>query len=169
MTTPDDPTDAETGAAEPHEEAVGRATDLAAGLVLCGLSLFAIAWLIPNYTQPADSNFDVAPGFFPRLAAGVVLVLSLGMIGHRLLRMAATPGAASGVAAVAEFVAWCVIAAGLYLLLVHVGFLAMAFAAIALGSILSGSRNWPVIAALTVLLPLAVDWGAWLVFTVDLP
>lgn len=144
-----------------------RGVDLAFGGVLCALALFALLWLIPNHTQPADSQFDVAPGFFPQVAASAVLGLSLLMIAHRLLRMEARER--SGFRPLVELICWSIVAVILYLLLTWLGFVPMAMVAIALGMVLSGARTWWLIALVSVAFPVLVDWGAWLVFSVDMP
>lgn len=144
----------------------GRGVDIAAGLFLAVLSVFALVWLIPNHTQPADSQFDVAPGFFPNLAAGAVLLLS-GLL--LLRRWGQAPSGGGGARIVLEFVVWCALSVAVMLALSHIGFLIMAPVVIAGAMLFSGSRNWWLIAAMTILFPLAVKWAAWFIFTVDLP
>lgn len=146
--------------------AAGRAVDLAAGLCLAALSLVALLWLIPNHTQPADSQFDVAPGFFPSLSAGAVLVLSIVLL---LRRWRQAPGGAGGLHIVAELAVWSALAVAIMLALSHIGFLAMAPVVIAGAMLFAGNRNWWLIAAMAMVFPLFVEAAAWLVFTVDLP
>lgn len=146
--------------------AAGRGVDIAAGLCLAALSVFALVWLIPNHTQPADSQFDVAPGFFPNLAAGAVLLLS-GLL--LLRRWGQAPGAGAGVRIVLELAVWSALSVAVMLALSHIGFLIMAPIVIAGAMLFSGNRNWWLIAAITVIFPLAVNWAAWFIFTVDLP
>ena len=144
----------------------GRSIDIAAGLCLAALSVFALVWLIPNHTQPADSQFDVAPGFFPNLAAGAVLVLSALLL---LRRLGQAAGRGGGLRIVVELAVWCALSAAIMLALVHIGFAVMAPVVIAGAMLFCGNRNWWLIAAMTVLFPLAVYWAAWFIFTVDLP
>ncbi len=157
MTDADDADDAGAG---------GRGVDIAAGLCLAALSVFALVWLIPNHTQPADSQFDVAPGFFPNLAAGAVLLLS-GLL--LLRRWSQAAGGGGGARIVLELAVWCALSVAIMLALSHIGFLIMAPVVIAGAMLFSGNRNWWLIAAMTVIFPLVVKWAAWFIFTVDLP
>ena len=147
--------------------ASSRGVDIAAGLCLAALSVLALVWLIPTHTQPADSQFDVAPGFFPNLAAGAVLLLS----GLLLLRRwgQASGGSGGGLRIVLELVVWCALSVAVMLALSHIGFLVMAPVVIAGAMLFSGNRNWWLIAAMTIIFPLVVKWAAWFIFTVDLP
>ena len=54
--------------------------------MLIALSLFALFWLIPTHTGEAAGDLEVAPGFFSRVAASALLVLSVLLVGHRLIR-----------------------------------------------------------------------------------
>ncbi len=146
--------------------AAGRGVDIAAGLCLAALSLFALVWLIPTHTQPADSQFDVAPGFFPNLAAGAVLLLS-GFLLLRRWRQA--PGGEGGGRIVFELALWSALAIAIMLALSHIGFLVMAPVVIAGAMLFAGNRNWWLIGAMAIFFPLLVETAAWLIFTVDLP
>ncbi|NNF80445.1 MAG: hypothetical protein HKN05_20680 [Rhizobiales bacterium] len=144
----------------------GRGVDIAAGLCLAALSVFALVWLIPAHTQPADSQFDVAPGFFPNLAAGAVLLLS-GLL--LLRRWGQVPSGGGGARIVLELAVWSALSVAIMLALSHIGFLIMAPVVIAGAMLFSGNRNWWLIAAMTIIFPLVVKWAAWFIFTVDLP
>lgn len=144
----------------------GRGVDIAAGLCLAALSVFALVWLIPTHTQPADSQFDVAPGFFPNLAAGAVLLLS-GLL--LLRRWGRAPSGGGGARIVLELAVWCALSVAVMMALSHIGFLIMAPVVIAGAMLFSGNRNWWLIAAMTIIFPLVVKWAAWFIFTVDLP
>lgn len=157
MTDADDADDAGAG---------GRGVDIAAGLCLAAVSVFALVWLIPTHTQPADSQFDVAPGFFPNLAAGAVLLLS-GLL--LLRRWGQAPSGGGGLRIVMELGVWCALSVAVMLGLSHIGFLVMAPVVIAGAMLFSGNRNWWLIAAMTMIFPLLVKWAAWFIFTVDLP
>ncbi len=144
----------------------GRGIDIAAGLCLAALSLFALLWLIPNHTQPADSQFDVAPGFFPNLAAGTVLFFSLVLLARRWRQ---TPSGGGGFQVISEIATWSALAVAIMLALSTLGFLVMAPVVIAGAMLFSGNRTWWLIAAMAIVFPLAVEGAAWLIFTVDLP
>lgn len=152
---------------DPDAAVTNRGIDIAAGVILAALAMLALVWLIPTHTQPADSQFDVAPGFFPSLAVGAVMILSLMMVAHRLWRRG--PSRSSGLPVVLELIVWTATAVAVMLLLHHAGFLPMAALLLAAAMYFSGNRNVWLIAAMAIVFPLAVDWGAWLIFTVDLP
>lgn len=116
--------------------------------------------------QPADSQFDVAPGFFSNLAAGAVLLLSGVLL---LRRWGQAPSGGGGWRIVLELAVWSALGAAIMLALSHIGFLVMAPVVIAGTMVFSGNRTWWLIAAMTLVFPLAVEWAAWLIFTVDLP
>jgi len=147
-------------------------TDLAAGLVLVALSLIALLWLIPQHTEAVASGFDIAPGFFPNLAAGVVLLLALGHTAQHLWRRKAVADHApdpQGSRILAELAIWALVAAATLAGLTRIGFVPTAALLIALGMVAAGARRWLLITAVTVAVPLLIDWAAWTVFTVDLP
>ncbi len=144
----------------------GRGVDIAAGLCLAALALFALLWLIPNHTQPADSQFDVAPGFFPNLAAGTVLLLSVVLLARRWRQ---APSGGGGLQVITEMAVWTALAVAIMLALSKLGFLVMAPVVIAGAMVFSGNRTWWLIAAMALVFPLAVEGAAWVIFTVDLP
>ena len=143
--------------ADPDAAVTGRGIDIATGFVLVGLALFALVWLIPNHTQPPDSLFDVAPGFFPTVAAGVGVGSFAGHdIGHPLVRVQAE--SEYGLRILSELVAWAATAViGLMLLLVYATFLPMAALLLVAGMLFSGNRSPWLIVAMAVAFPLAVD------------
>ncbi len=152
---------------DPDAAETDRGIDIFVGAALAALAILALVWFIPTYTQPADSQFDVAPGFFPSLAVGGVMILSLMMVVHRLWRRG--PSSSSGLLVLCELVVWTGAAVVAMLLLYHAGFLAMAALLLAAAMYVCGNRNLWLIAGMAIVFPLAVDWGAWLIFTVDLP
>lgn len=144
-------------------------TEIAAAFVLIAAALFAIFWLIPNNTEPARSELDISPAFFPMLAAGLVLMLSLTMVVVRLTRTIAANVALSGPAILAELAIWCGAALAIWLALPAIEFIPTSIAIVILGGVATGYRNWWVLGTLAILFPIIVDFGAWHVFTVDLP
>ena len=150
----------------------GPRQELAAGTVLIGLSLVALLWLIPNHTGEATSDLEVAPGFFPQVAAGALLVLSVLFVGHRLVRFPklrnirpATAGGAvlSEIAILAAgglLVAWALGAAG---------YLVVAPAVMLAGLLAGGERRWWVVGLVIAGVTAATWFGADLLFGVVLP
>lgn len=147
----------------------GVAVDAMVGVVLAASAAYALIWLIPENTQPAMSEHDAAPGLFPSLAVAVVLVLSLALVVHRTVRRPENRAMLSGSVVLGETAIWCALAIAVVAGLSWVGFLPTAIALIAIGMLAAGCRNWILLGAISVLFPLIVNFGAWNLFTVELP
>lgn len=145
------------------------AVDFMVAVVLVASAAYALIRLIPENTQPAMSEHDVAPGFFPSLAAFTVLALSLGLLAHRVLRRPKNPTMLSGRVVLVEAAIWSGLSAAVIAGLSWLGFLPTAITLIALGMLAAGCRNWILLGAVSVLFPLIVSFGAWSLFTVELP
>ena len=144
-------------------------TEIAAALVLMGAAVFALLWLIPNHTEPARSELDISPAFFPMLAAGLVLVLSLAMIVVRLTRQIVASVELSGPAILGEVAIWGGAGLAIWFALPALGFIPTSILVVVLGGFAAGYRMWWLLAALAVVFSVIVDIGAWQIFTVDLP
>ena len=144
-------------------------TEIAAALVLMAAALFALLWLIPNHTEPARSELDISPAFFPMLAAGLVLMLSFAMIAVRLTKAVAASIDLSGPAILTELAIWCGAGLAIWFALPAIGFILTSIAVVVLGGLATGYRNWWVLGTLALLFSVVVDFGAWQIFTVDLP
>ena len=145
------------------------ATDSMVAAVLAAAAAFALVWLIPENTQPAMSEHDAAPGFFPSVAASIVLVLSLGLIVHRALRRPALPSMPSGRIVLAEAAIWSGLSVAVIAGLSRLGFVPTAVALVAIGMLAAGCRSRILLIAIPVLFPLIASQGAWHLFTVELP
>ena len=144
-------------------------TEIAAAFVLTAATLFALFWLIPNNTEPARSELDISPAFFPMLAAGLVLLLSLAMIVVRLTRAVVATAELSGPAILSEVVVWCGASVAIWFALPVIGFIPTSIAVVILVGLATEYRKWWVLGAMAILFSIIVDFGAWQVFTVDLP
>lgn len=164
------PSDRDRDAADGPPETGSPATDIVAGLFLAVLAGFALVWLVPGHVERSLSDHDVQPGFFPNLAAGIVLVLSLGLVVERLRgKPRLRSGFGQGRFVPLDLAIWAGVA-GLAMLGFHtVGFLVVAPLLIAAGMLFAGCRQVWLIAAVALLFPVLVDQAAWHVFTVDLP
>ncbi len=162
--------DRDRPAADGPDESEAPATDIVAGLILALLAGLALVWLVPGHVERSLSDHDVQPGFFPNLAAGVVLVLSLGLVLQRFLRGGTMRSAfGQGRFVPVDLVIWGLVA-GLAMVGLHtIGFLVVAPLLIAAGMLFAGCRRMWLIATVAVLFPVLVDQAAWHVFTVDLP
>ncbi|MGB7244736.1 MAG: tripartite tricarboxylate transporter TctB family protein [Sulfitobacter sp.] len=144
-------------------------TEIAAAALLVGAALFALLWLIPNHTQAPTTANDVSPAFFPRLAALVVLFLALTMIAVRLTRNVVASVNLPGPAILREMLIWAVAGVVIFILLPVIGFVPTSTLTIAVAAAAAGYRRWLVIAVLAIAFSFLVDFGAWQIFTVDLP
>lgn len=150
--------------------ATGPVTDLVAGLFLALCAMVALVWLIPTHTQAAMSEFDVSPGFFPKLAAGAVLVLSLGLVARQVPKLKHLAGGANvGRSVLVDIAIWSVVATFSIFALAKIGFLSVAPVLIVAGMLAAGNRTYWMIIGSAVLFPVLVDQAAWYIFTVELP
>ncbi len=144
-------------------------TEIAAALVLTAAAVFALVWLVPENTEPARSDLDISPAFFPMLAAGLVLVLSLTMMAVRLTRAVAATAELSGPAILREAAVWCGAGLAIWFVLPAIGFIPTSIGVVVFGGWATGYRNWWVLVTLAIVFSLIVDFGAWQIFIVDLP
>jgi hypothetical protein len=144
-------------------------TEIAVAFVLMAAALFALLYLIPNNTEPARSELDISPAFFPMLAAGLVLGLSAAMIVVRLTRAVQSTVELPGPAILVEIVIWCGAGLAIWFVLPVIGFIPTSVIVVVLGGLATGYRRWWVLITLAVVFSLFVDFGAWQIFTVDLP
>ncbi|RAI02262.1 hypothetical protein DLJ53_12930 [Acuticoccus sediminis] len=151
-----------------EDDGAARAVDLLFGVVLAVASAVVLVWIIPNTVDLEAQGADVSPAFFPRLSAGAVLVLSLGMTAHRLVK--GPPLDWERPLRIVGEVAGCALAAlAVAFALPRIGFVATGAVVIALGAVLTHYRRWWAIGLLAILFPLVVSFGAWTIFMVDLP
>jgi hypothetical protein len=144
-------------------------TEIAAAFALTAAALFALFWLIPNNIEPARSELDISPAFFPVLTAGLVLFLSLVMLVARLTRAVVATAELSGPAILSEVVVWCGASVAIWFALPVIGFIPTSIAVVILVGLATGYQKWWVLGAMAILFSITVDFGAWQVFTVDLP
>ena len=144
-------------------------TEIATAACLAAVATLALVWLVPVNTQPAASELDISPAFFPMLAATLVLVLSLALIAELVFLSAKSTASHSIKTIVSELVIWGVVTFVMLACLPKVGFIAVSTTVIVLGGIAMGYRRWWVLTLLAIVFSLTVDFGAWQIFTVDLP
>lgn len=144
-------------------------TDLTAASVLSVAALICLLWLVPNHTEPPYSENDIAPAMFPMAAAAIVLILSVGLGLTALRRPGTKKTALPGRLILLELAAWGAIGLTIHFALPQVGFVPLAISIVFLGGLFVRYRSWWISAVLAVGLALIVDFGAWQIFTVDLP
>ena len=151
------------------EQRSAAAIDVGLGIIMAGLASVAVFWLVPAEVSTEATGTDVSPAFIPRLAAIVILVLSLGMVAHRVAFEHPAGGWQRGRAIAIETFALCAGAALVSVAIPLVGFLPVAMVVIFAGGLLARYRLYWALALLAVTFPLVVDYGAWAIFFVDLP
>ena len=144
-------------------------TEITTAACLAAVAILALVWLIPVNTQPATSELDISPAFFPMLAATLVLVLSLALIAELVCLSAKSTASHSIKTIVSELVIWGVVTFVMLACLPKVGFIAVSTTVIVLGGIAMGYRRWWALTLLAIVFSSTVDFGAWKIFTVDLP
>ena len=145
------------------------AIDIVSGLVLAALSTIALVWLIPMQVSGVSDGTDVSPAFFPKLTAWVILVLSLVVVAHRFLRGDPRSGWIVGREILAETGAVLIFALAVGMLVPFIGYLPTTILVILVGGFVAGYRRWWALILLAVLFPIVVRFGAWTIFTVELP
>ncbi len=148
---------------------ISMGTEVAAAVLLATVATICLVWLIPSHTQPPMSDADLSPALFPTIAASLVLLLSVGMAVHRLRRPSDEAGELGAMTILLELFIWGLAATAIGFALPALGFVPVAIAIVLLGGIVTGYRQWWVIAPLAVGFAVVVDLGAWQFFTVDLP
>jgi hypothetical protein len=152
-----------------HDRGAQRRLDFVCAAVLAILCLVALVWVIPANVPGEATRGEVAPSFFPNLTAGVVLVCSLAMIvdNRGALFERANSG---GWRILGELAGWCVVAAAIWLLLAHIGFVAASMLATAVGTATARYRRrlW-LVAAGAIALPFALHYAVLALFGIALP
>ena len=152
----------------PNSSAIFQ-TEIVTAACLAAVATLALLWLVPVNTQPAASELDISPAFFPMLAATLVLVLSLALIAELVFLSAKSTASHSIKTIVSELVIWGAVTFVMLACLPKVGFIAVSTTVIVLGGIAMGYRRWWALTLLAIVFSVTVDFGAWKIFTVDLP
>jgi hypothetical protein len=153
-----------------------RRTDLAAGAILAGLAVLALAWFIPARTAPAQSRLDLAPALLPSVAMAVVLAMALLLLWTRRVARPEEEheefgDEASGIGR-QELInlALCMAAAAVtYVLLDTLGFIVAGAVLVATAMWHARMRNPWLLAGLALAVPALLDRVAWYAFTISLP
>ncbi|MFK7751871.1 MAG: tripartite tricarboxylate transporter TctB family protein [Sedimentitalea sp.] len=146
-----------------------RWTDLTAAAVLAAAALVCLLWLIPNHTEPPYSENDIAPAMFPMISAALVLILSVGLGLTAVMRPRETGDDLPGRLILLEIAVWCAVGLAIHFALPRLGFVPLAIAIVFLGGFFVRYQKWWLSALLAIGFAVVVDFGAWQIFTVDLP
>lgn len=153
----------------PQKSSEAKQVNVVAGVVLATTALSCIAWLIPNQVSSDASPGDLPPTMVPYLAAGIVLVLALGLVLQTIVREARETVPIPGRLALVELFIAAAATALILAINNNIGFLVMSVTLTASAMLFSGGRSWPVIAIVSIGFPVLVWLGAWYIFTVSLP
>jgi hypothetical protein len=91
------------------------------------------------------------------------------MIVVRLTRAVQSTVELPGPAILVEIVIWWGAGLAIWFVLPVIGFIPTSVIVVVLGGLATGYRRWWVLITLAVVFSLFVDFGAWQIFTVDLP
>jgi hypothetical protein len=145
-----------------------RRLDFFCALLLAAVSLAAILWIIPAHVPGAASRGEVAPSFFPNLTAGVVLVCAVALAianAGAVLQRAPT----GGPVILVEIAGWTVVAAAIWYLLAHVGFIAASVFATAAGTLVARYRRLWFSILTALILPFVLQFAVQALFGIALP
>ena len=144
-------------------------TEIAAAFVLMAVAFFTCFWLIPNNTEPARSELDISPAFFPVIAAGLVFGLALVMIVVRLSRHVVPSVELPGTVILTEITVWVGVGLAIWFALPAFGFILVSVLVVALGGLATGYHNRLNLITFAIIFSITVDFGVWQIFTVELP
>ena len=140
--------------------------------------LIFLFYIIPNYTSAPDSELDLAPSFIPSLAVTVTLVLAiiLGITASLLPKKTddlheefGEEASGMGWTEVKNLGLWLIVSIGAWLGTTYVGFEPAMTVFLAVGLIYAGTRNYWLIAIISITTPIILSRLAWYVFTTELP
>lgn len=152
-----------------QNQRAARRLDFICGTVLAAASLITLLWIIPVAVQGEAAAGEVAPSFFPRLTAGMVLLCSLGMMiaNRATLKEAVDFG---GWVILYEVAGWGVVALCIMLLLNQFGLIAASIFASIMGTVVSRyDGRWWVPGAIAILLPFILTYLVRALFSIELP
>lgn len=151
------------------ERTARERADFWSGAVLAALAVFALLWLIPVNVPGSAGDGQVAPSFFPSMAAVVVLICALGLMLVNVRALKA-PGDGRGRLLLMEAGGWAVLAVLYFLALKHAGFIPAGIGGVIAGIAITQYRKRLWLAALLAIgLPFLLDAAVWRLFTIQLP
>lgn len=157
-----------SGTSAKDRGAGARRLDFFCALVLVAVSLAAILWIIPTHVPGAASRGEVAPSFFPNLTAGVVLVCAVALaIANAKAVLHRTP--TGGQLILADIAGWAVVAAAIWYLLAHVGFIVASVFATAVGTLVARYRQLWLSTLIGLTLPFVLQFAVQALFGITLP
>jgi len=156
-----------------------RTTNLVSSIVVAVGSVLLLAWLIPTYTAPAQSPLDIPPARLPSIAIWTCLITAM-IMGIGAFRAKAGGGhtddeefgdTATGIGAdeLVRIAILIVLVAVIAVAMPLAGFeITMGILLVAMMVFLR-QRNYAILAAVAVIVPVGLAQLIWHVFTVELP
>ena len=147
-------------------------------MVLIVIGLVCLFWIIPATTFPPDSALDLAPAFIPSLAVSIFLLLSLVLLVTATLRREddkslheefGEDATGIGKKEFGEVGLWILAAGSSWLIMTYVGFEPAMTLLIGAVLIYVGLRNYWILAATAILVPIVLSQFVWYVFETQLP
>ena len=151
---------------------VSPIVNIVAGILLAALSLWIIFSLIPNNINQVSGENDISPSLFPNLTAWFFLGLSLVLVTLNGLKLRVTGVKdldGDGIWILLQIIIWLLTATVVYVFLPIAGFLIVSGSLIILIAFIAQYRNYWMIVALAIAMPLLTSHIVWLVFQVELP
>lgn len=158
---------------------------LITGLAVVLIAAVGVLWLVPTQTvTTATGENDLSPSLVPHLSLGVCLVLGL-VLTVRAWRdgrladqedtpeldesgdMEAAPRSVGGF--VFDLLVWIASSTAAVMIIPQIGFIATAAVLLAGWLIFAGVRSIPIIAGVSLVLPVVLDRLCWYALTVQLP
>lgn len=156
-----------------------RRTDLGAAAVLGAAAAWALLYLIPSQTSPAQSETTMSPAMMPTLAVALILVLALVLLASSWRRRDPVAEAEHeefgaearglGRAELIELAIWTVTATLLMVVMKYAGFVAAGAGVLLAAMLFAGQRSPWVLAAVALGTPLLIELTARQLFGVMMP
>jgi hypothetical protein len=160
--------------------------DLYVGLALVCLAGAGLLWLVPaQIVVSASGLYDLSPRLVPRLILVLTGLLGLGVLWNGWAARRGGPGAAeapgpeqtdsrgrprrAAVELGTDALVWIASSVAVMVGLAQVGFVLTAVPLLAAWLLYAGVRSWPLVAGLSVALPIALERLCWYALTIRLP
>ena len=153
-------------------------THIASGAILTVASLLCLFWIIPATTSPPDNPNDLAPAFIPTVAMTTLLVLSIVLVLTALPKREeekelheefGDEATGFGKQEAINLGLWILAALVSWLIMNYVGF--EPAMTLFIGAVLYfvGLRNYWLLAAVSVAVPIALSQFVWYLFQTEMP
>lgn len=155
-----------------------KKTHIGSGVVLTAIGLICLLWVIPATTSPPDSPLDLPPAFIPMLSVWIFMVLSIVLLvtafrkqgdDKELHEEFGADATGVGLKEFGQISLWTVTAGISWLIMTYVGFEPAMTLLIGAILIFVGLRNYWILAATAILVPIVLSQFVWYVFETQMP